>query len=346
MSQPVSVVMPVRNAAPFLDAAIESIIQQTHRDWRLLAIDDGSSDGSLDMLERWSRRDARISVLRSPGRGISCALNAGLAAAETELVARLDADDLMLPHRLEHQVSLMSQQSGLLLLAGCVDAMDAEGVSLGRTFPSAMPARLLRWRQACGNIIVHSTTMYRRRIAMAVGGYRTRDEPAEDYGLWRRMLAMGPGAVDGRVVCRYRIHAQQVSQHRAVRQCLVASRIQVESIRGSHGPSERTPQRQPAVEMRLLASRHASAAGCHRPGFALSLKLPVCSWPDALRFLWRTARHAGLIEALGHRPLMALAIPMTFVRRAAARIGWRRSPRHSSLARAVADARKGLVHAA
>ena len=104
MSRPlISVVMPVRDALPTLPRAIASLRAQTLADWELVAVDDGSADGSAEWLAAAERVDGLIRCLRRAAAGIVAALNAGVEAARGEWIARFDADDECLPERLERQ---------------------------------------------------------------------------------------------------------------------------------------------------------------------------------------------------------------------------------------------------
>ena len=96
----VSVVLPVFNAGPYLAAALGSILRQDYGRLEVIAIDDGSTDNSLEILERYQRNDSRISIISRENRGLVATLNEGLGKAQGELVARMDADDIAYPWRL------------------------------------------------------------------------------------------------------------------------------------------------------------------------------------------------------------------------------------------------------
>ncbi|MFN7135207.1 MAG: glycosyltransferase family 2 protein, partial [Myxococcales bacterium] len=102
---PVSVLLPVRNAEPWLEEALGSLRAQTFPDYELIAVDDGSTDRSAAILARAAAEDPRIRVVPGPAKGISAALNAGLVHCTGELVARMDADDVALPKRFERQLA-------------------------------------------------------------------------------------------------------------------------------------------------------------------------------------------------------------------------------------------------
>ena len=106
----VSVLLPIYNAGPYLAAALESILRQDYRRLEVIAIDDGSSDNSLEILERYRQADSRVSIISRENRGLVATLNEGLAVTRGELVARMDADDIAYPWRLSRQVALFEQR--------------------------------------------------------------------------------------------------------------------------------------------------------------------------------------------------------------------------------------------
>ncbi|HTF66818.1 MAG TPA: glycosyltransferase family A protein, partial [Edaphobacter sp.] len=111
----VSVLLPVYNGEPYLDAALASILRQDYERLEVIAIDDGSTDGSLQVLERYRKADGRISIVSRENRGLIATLNEGLAMAKGELVARMDADDVCYTARLSRQVSVLKQQPHLAI---------------------------------------------------------------------------------------------------------------------------------------------------------------------------------------------------------------------------------------
>jgi glycosyltransferase involved in cell wall biosynthesis len=121
----VTVLLPVHDAERYLAEAVESILAQSFGDFELLAIDDGSRDGSAAILDAYARRDARVRVVRRPHEGLIATLNEGLALARGELVARMDADDVALPQRLERQAERLDRDPGLLCIGGAFEVIDA-----------------------------------------------------------------------------------------------------------------------------------------------------------------------------------------------------------------------------
>ncbi|HMO65446.1 MAG TPA: glycosyltransferase family 2 protein, partial [Verrucomicrobiota bacterium] len=118
MTPRVSVVLPVFNALATLPRAVASVRAQTFTDWELVAVDDGSTDGSGEWLARAAKEEPRLRVLRRPHAGLVPALKDGLDAARGEFIARLDADDECLPDRLAAQVAMLDADPSFGV-AGC-----------------------------------------------------------------------------------------------------------------------------------------------------------------------------------------------------------------------------------
>src|SRR5579859_4830255 len=181
----VSVVMPVRNMAPYVGTAVESVLGQTFGDFEFLIVDDGSKDETGKILKECARRDTRIRISTGPERGLSAALNLGLAQARGALVARMDGDDLCLPRRFEKQVEFMAGHPECVL-AGCrCELIDPEGrlihVKPDTPLEHAEIERLLlrmKWP------IVHPAVMMRAASVAKVGGYSEKYRTVEDHDLF------------------------------------------------------------------------------------------------------------------------------------------------------------------
>lgn len=187
--------MPCRDAASTLEAAISSIVAQSLSDFELIAVDDGSSDGTREQLKAWAERDSRLRLLRIEARGIIPALNAGLGVCRAPVIARMDADDIAEPNRLRSQLDLLSARPELAavgcLVAGYPPAELAEGFRLyiewqnRLTEPEAIAREIF-----IESPLVHSSVSVRREWLERVGGYQERGW-AEDYDLWLRMHIAG-----------------------------------------------------------------------------------------------------------------------------------------------------------
>lgn len=193
----ISVLLPVRDGAATLARAIGSIRAQTFQDWELLIVDDGSTDDSRAIAEAAAREDGRVRVL-APGRaGIVAALNAGLAAARGELIARMDADDESHPERLAAQFALLdSPENRDVGLVGCLvefagDRAASTGYALHVDWiNSLVTSDDILLNRFVESPFAHPSVMFRRELVTQLGGYRAGDFP-EDYELWLRWLDAG-----------------------------------------------------------------------------------------------------------------------------------------------------------
>lgn len=192
MNPKVTVLVPVFNRERFVDEAIRSVIEQDFDDFELLLVDDGSTDGTPAVLERWKQRDARVVVITSPtNQGIPAALNLGLAHARGMYVARLDSDDLMVPRRLAEQAAVLDAHPEVVLVSCAYDIVDLSGTRLGtwkRDEPPEVTAFLLRFFNVVGG---GGQVMFRLADVREEGGYAPEYQTSEDYDLWVRLARRG-----------------------------------------------------------------------------------------------------------------------------------------------------------
>jgi hypothetical protein len=216
VSPRVTVLLAVKDGLPWVRDAVESVLAQTYEDFELLVVDDGSSDGTAEAVEAFA--DPRIRVLRNDSNaGQAPSLNRGLQEARGELVARLDADDVCLPRRLERQVAVLDADPSVALVGTWMDVVDERSRLWGRLrgrvrdFPEFVFA-ILADRYPWG----HPSLMFRRDVVVALGGYDESLAPSEDKDLYRRLALARHGArgVEEPLV-RYRRHELQLSQEQA-----------------------------------------------------------------------------------------------------------------------------------
>lgn len=190
----VSVLLPVKDAASTLPECLESLRAQSLRDHEVVAVDDGSVDGSAALLDRAAARDPRLRVLPSRAPGLVAALNTGLLAARGLFLARMDADDVAHEERLRLQAEAMGHDSG-------PDILGSRVTVLGGTLNAGMRAYVEWSNGLIGDAairrdlfvespLVHPSVMMRARVLRVLGGYRPYDGP-EDYDLWLRAAAAG-----------------------------------------------------------------------------------------------------------------------------------------------------------
>ena len=222
----VSVVMPIYNGAEFLALSIDSVLAQTIADFELILIDDGSTDGTAAIIHAYAARDARIVPVAKPNSGIADTLNRGLAVARGDWIARLDADDLMVPQRLERQLAFLAANPDLIAAGSYYEIIDPAGFSHGTRLPLPRTrdelAGFLAAREPLS--FLHPSMMFRRQTALDLHGYDKRTEPAEDVDLFARMLATGaPILIQPEVLLRYRVHANTISAKTATKQFMTVA---------------------------------------------------------------------------------------------------------------------------
>jgi len=201
-SPSISVVMPVHNGGPHLDAAIGSIVGQTWQDFEFVILDDASTDDTPAILERWAARDARIRLARSPlrqGWGGSSDRVARLATAP--VCARMDADDVAHPERLAREWAVLRDHSDVVLVGTLSEGIDRAG---RRVRPRD---RWVLLRRTTLPPFPHGTIMFRRAEFLEIGGYRRDIEVGEDLDLCRRMSRRGRVVVLVDALYQYRFHA-------------------------------------------------------------------------------------------------------------------------------------------
>ncbi|MBX9625705.1 MAG: glycosyltransferase [Gemmataceae bacterium] len=212
----VSVLMPVYNTEKYLAEAVDSILGQSFGDLELVAVDDGSTDGSGAMLDRYAAADPRVRVVHRPNGGYVTALVEGAALCRAPLIARLDSDDVALPGRLAAQVAHLAAHPDCVLVGGQVIFVDPDGAELARKQWPTDHAEMDWWmRFSRGVSVTHSTAVFRKAAYEAAGGYRPAADLVDDLDLWLRLAEVGRVANVPDYVVRYRVHPASVSQRRA-----------------------------------------------------------------------------------------------------------------------------------
>jgi len=190
----ISVILPVFNAAATLPRALASIRDQTVRDWEMIAIDDGSEDGSRRILEQFATGEPRLKVLGLDGhRGVVAAHEAGLREAGGEVVARMDADDWSAPRRFERQLALLDADPTLGVVSCRVRLLGAIGEGMRRYVDwvnGLLSPESTAAQRFIESPVIHPSAMIRREWIDRIGGYRDAGWP-EDYDLWLRLLGVG-----------------------------------------------------------------------------------------------------------------------------------------------------------
>jgi glycosyltransferase involved in cell wall biosynthesis len=224
----VSVLMGVHNGAPWVGDAVASVLAQTALDLELIVIDDGSTDATPALLA--TVRDPRLRRERQSHAGLTRALNRALGLARAPLLARLDADDVALPTRLERQAAFLASHPEVGLLGSAAREVDPGGRELRVIRPPEADADIRR-ELIRRNPFVHSSVVMRRHLVEQAGGYDDSFPVAQDYDLWLRLSGISRMAnlseplvirrlVAGRVTAERddeRLRAEARARWRAVR---------------------------------------------------------------------------------------------------------------------------------
>jgi len=191
----VSVVMPAKNAAATIADSIDSILAQDLTEFELIIIDDGSTDQTGAIIRRYAEQDERILFAPSQGRGIVAALNTGLQIAKSDNIARMDADDLMLPQRLTLQHQYLLDHPDVSLVASQAELFSEQEIKDGYRDYMQWQNACLSHEEICADIFLespfaHPSVMFRNSMVQTLGGYQEGVFP-EDYQLWLRMHRHG-----------------------------------------------------------------------------------------------------------------------------------------------------------
>lgn len=225
----ISVLMSCYNGQKWLGNAIESVLNQSFKDFEFIIVDDGSRDSSAEIMKSYAAKDSRIKIIEKENTGLPDSLNVGLNEAKGEWIARIDADDLCEPDRLEKQLAFSGANPSVILIGSAYHEMDETG-KLGKlqTYPEThqqLKKHLLQKRR----FFAHSSAFYKTEIARKVGFYRPRIKKSEDYDLWLRLSEVGKMACISEPLIRFRSHPDQISNEDAGRRQIADGRVALTS---------------------------------------------------------------------------------------------------------------------
>lgn len=204
----ISVVMSAYNAERFIGEAIASILNQTWKDFEFVIVNDGSTDGTADVIRSFD--DSRIRFVEQENQGAIRSLNRGIMMARGEYIARFDADDIAMPHRLERQLAFLETHSGCAMVGSPVIQIDEDGREIKvERYP-------LGYREIKENLWIdvpfaHPTVMFRKAAFLKAGLYREKLEPVDDYDLWFRMAELFDIENIDEPLCKMRKHISSLN---------------------------------------------------------------------------------------------------------------------------------------
>jgi glycosyltransferase involved in cell wall biosynthesis len=208
-----SVLMPAFNCRTYVAEAIDSVLAQSFGDFEFLIVDDGSTDGTQDVLLEYARRDARVRLSQNPRNiGIADTLNAGLQQCRGEYIARMDADDICHVDRFRKQIDFLEAHADIGV---CGTAYEMFGASSGTCRHPQTDAEIKVLHLLGNTAIGHPTALFRRDAVIRSGAAFNRDEfPAEDLWFWIRLGFATKLANLSETLLRYRVHDGQVSKEK------------------------------------------------------------------------------------------------------------------------------------
>lgn len=223
MSKFVSIIMSAYNAEKYILEAIKSILTQTYPHFELIIINDGSKDNTLEIIKKHQLQDQRIIIDDHENMGVARSVNHVVEnLAKFEIIARVDADDVMLPHRLERQIKFLEDNPEVTMTSGYCHLINEHGKIIGiQKLPGfesveACKKSLLQYREPV--ICAQTSLMFYKKDFLAVGGYR-HIWPSEDVDLFTRMVENGSILVSPpEILMKYRVHSQSVMANRSMRE--------------------------------------------------------------------------------------------------------------------------------
>ena len=205
----VSVIMPVYNGEKFLKYSIESILNQTYRNFEFIIIDDGSTDNSLKIIKEYQKKDKRIKVIENKKNlGIAFSYNQAINLAKGDLIACMEADDISNKNRFYFQVSEFIREKDLIIVGSNIEIINEKNKTIGlRLYPYSH-------KKIIKSIIFKSpfaqpSVMFKKKIYFISKGYNEQYKNAMDYDLWFRILKLGKGKNIQKYLLKYRIHKNQ-----------------------------------------------------------------------------------------------------------------------------------------
>lgn len=215
----ITVLIPVYNSDKYLDSALESIRIQTFTDFECLIINDGSTDNSLKVINRFIEMDKRFRVIDKKNSGVGDSLRIGVVEAKGRYIARMDADDIAHPDRLNEQISYMLKNPNITICGTLMNHIDEKGLLIYK--PKIIPRKnsLIKTKMLLGAVpLPHPTVFFRRDIILKLGNYKSIK--VEDHELWSRIYSKVNFGLINKPLLKYRVHPKQTTKSKKFNQKL------------------------------------------------------------------------------------------------------------------------------
>lgn len=224
----VSVIMAVYNERPYLEKAVQSVLDQTFGDFEFIIVNDGSTDGSKEVLERFEQNSARIRLIHQENRGLIASVNRGLELAKGQYIARMDGDDICYPERFERQVRFLDSSPEVGILGTQIEKIDADG-EVREDWKWSLPTdpEVISWRLLFNTCLCNPSVMMRRSILESLGGYARWATYVEDYELFTRAVLQTRLANLPDTLLKFRRHEGSVTVKRREEQIRTSAKAAI-----------------------------------------------------------------------------------------------------------------------
>ena len=219
----ISVLLPVRNVEAYLEAAVDSVLNQTFRDFELVVVDDDSTDRTPEIIARYAAQDSRVRVIRTHRLGSAGAANLGLQHCRYPWVAIMHGDDVSLPTRLERQYAMTATDPDVVIWGTDGYHITPRGDMLSSFRVGPTSKEQCRKMRREGQIVqaIHPSVLINRKAAIDAGGYDETLSPVEDVDLFDRMLKLGDLVTIPEPLIKYRVHRESLSSTKAARMAVL-----------------------------------------------------------------------------------------------------------------------------
>lgn len=186
---PLSIIMPAYNAEAYVAEAIESVLNQSFTEFEFIIVNDGSKDNTLEVIKRYN--DPRIKLIDQPNKGLIDTLNDAVLLAQSDIIARMDADDICYPQRLQVEYDFLTQNPDYVLVGSEADVIDKDGNYLMPLIPIGHTYKEIKERIDIKCPFIHPSVMFRKQAVMDAGFYPKNALTFEDHLLWKKLLNFG-----------------------------------------------------------------------------------------------------------------------------------------------------------
>jgi len=232
----VSFVISVHNGEKFLENCIDSVLNQTFKDFECIILNNGSTDKTPEILKQYT--DPRLKIIHQKNLGVSSSLNKGVGLSNSDLIARLDVDDFLFIQRLEKQTEFMINNPQVALCGSRFQMLLGEKY-LPQRVNFIQKDDIIKRSLCLFNPFAHSTVMFRKKTFVDAGGYSEKLKYGLDYELWLRMLTLGEAHILDNELCVIRMGKHSLSYKNKRRQKIEGLKIRWRAFRKFGGnPSE------------------------------------------------------------------------------------------------------------